>query len=102
MCAGHRVDVNRVIALTRDAKPFEFVVNPLNDSELAGACFSPDSRTLFFDIFGDAEDASGMTWAVTDPWHNGPPRRTRPHAGMPASRLEVCLLKSFRNADAPV
>lgn len=66
------VDVNRIIGLTRDAKPFEFVVNRLNDSELAGACFSPDSRTLFFNIFGDAEAGSGMTCAVTGPWHNGP------------------------------
>ena len=66
------VDVNRIIGLTREARPFEFAVNRLNDSELAGACFSPDSGTLFFNIFGDNETGSGMTCAVTGPWQNGP------------------------------
>ena len=66
------VDVNRIVALTPDAKPFEFAVNRLNDSERAGACFSPDSRTLFFNIFGDAQAGSGMTCAVTGPWERGP------------------------------
>jgi len=65
-------DVNRIVALTRDAQPFEFAVNRLNDSEIAGACFSPDSRTLFFNIFGDATADSGMTCAVTGPWERGP------------------------------
>ena len=48
----------------------------LNVSELAGACFSPSGRTLFFNIFGrarfDEDPVEGMTCAVTGPWHRGP------------------------------
>lgn len=66
------VDVNRLIGLTPDAEPFEFAVNRLNDSELASACFSPDTRTLFVNVFGDGEPGSGMTCAITGPWHLGP------------------------------
>ena len=47
----------------------------LNGSELAGACFSPSGRTLFFNIFGrarfDEDPVEGMTCAVTGPWHRG-------------------------------
>jgi uncharacterized protein len=68
--------VNRLIGLTRRGQPFEFAVNVLNGSELAGACFSPSGRTLFFNIFGrarfDEDPVEGMTCAVTGPWHRGP------------------------------
>ena len=66
------VDVNRIIGLTPDARSFEFAVNRLNDSEFAGACFSPDARTLFVNIFGDGDAGSGMTCAITGPWSTGP------------------------------
>jgi secreted PhoX family phosphatase len=66
------LDVNRLVGLTADARPFEFAVNRLNDSEFAGACFSPDSRTLFVNLFGDSDPGSGMTCAITGPWHRGP------------------------------
>ncbi len=66
------VDVNRMIGLTPGAEAFELAVNRLNDSEFAGACFSPDGRTLFVNIFGDASPGSGMTCAITGPWHVGP------------------------------
>lgn len=66
------VDVNRLIGLTRQAQPFELAVNRLNDSEFAGACFSPDSRTLFVNIFGNDTPGSGMTCAITGPWQRGP------------------------------
>jgi secreted PhoX family phosphatase len=69
-------NVNRLIGLTRSGRAFEFAVNVLNGSELAGACFSRSGRTLFFNIFGRArfdEDAvEGMTCAVTGPWRRGP------------------------------
>jgi secreted PhoX family phosphatase len=69
-------NVNRLIGLTRSGKAFELAVNVLNGSELAGACFSPSGRTLFFNLFGRArfdEDAvEGMTCAVTGPWRRGP------------------------------
>lgn len=68
-------NVNRLIGLTQAGEAFEFAVNVLNDSELAGACFSPSGRTMFFNIFGRArfdEENEGMTCAVTGPWARGP------------------------------
>jgi secreted PhoX family phosphatase len=70
--------VNRLIGLTPDGDAFEFAVNRFSDSELAGVCFSPDGRTMFFNIFGAAEGtpaefaSAGMTVAVTGPWEEGP------------------------------
>ena len=65
------VDVNRLVGITLAGQAFEFAVNRLNDSEFAGACFSPDGRTLFVNIFGDATPGSGMTCAITGPWTRG-------------------------------
>jgi secreted PhoX family phosphatase len=65
-------DVNRVIGLTPQGRPFEFAVNRFNSTELAGVCFSPDGRTMFFNIYGDGTPDSGMTCAVTGPWRRGP------------------------------
>lgn len=65
-------DVNRLIGLSRRGDAFEFAVNVLNDSEFAGACFSHDGRTLFVNLFGDGDaPGSGMTCAITGPWHRG-------------------------------
>jgi secreted PhoX family phosphatase len=64
-------DVNRLIGLTRRGQAFEFAVNRLNDSELAGACFSPSGRTLFVNIFGSGAAGSGMTLAIAGPWGKG-------------------------------
>jgi secreted PhoX family phosphatase len=65
-------DVNRLIGLSRDGLPFPFAVNRLNDSEFAGACFSPDGEILFVNIFGGGSAGSGMTCAITGPWRKGP------------------------------
>lgn len=65
-------DVNRLIGLSRDGLPFEFAVNVLNDSEFAGACFSPDGEILFVNVFGGSAPGSGMTCAITGPWRGGP------------------------------
>ena len=65
-------DVNRLIGLTRGGLPFTFAVNRLNDSEFAGACFSPDGNILFVNIFGSSTPGSGMTCAITGPWGRGP------------------------------
>jgi secreted PhoX family phosphatase len=69
-------NINRLIGLTRQGEAFEFAVNVLNDSELAGACFSPSGDTLFVNLFGRAQFSEdpkeGMTCAVTGPWHRGP------------------------------
>jgi secreted PhoX family phosphatase len=64
-------DVNRLIGLNRKGEAFEFAVNVLNDSEFAGATFSPDGDVLFVNIFGDGSPGSGMTCAITGPWRKG-------------------------------
>ena len=68
-------NVNRVIGIGRHGGAFEFAVNVLNGSEVAGCCFSPSGRTLFFNLFGRArfteEPVEGMTCAVTGPWRRG-------------------------------
>jgi hypothetical protein len=61
-----------VRGLTRDGQVFDIAANIANDSEVAGATFSPDGRTLFFNILGNrARDALGMTLAVWGPWEQG-------------------------------
>ena len=67
-----RTEVNRLVGLGATGAPFTFALNLLNDSELAGACFSPDGEILFVNIFGDATPGSGMTCAIWGPWHEGP------------------------------
>ncbi len=57
-------NVNRLIGLDADGRPFELAVNILNGSELAGACWSPDGEVLFVNIFGDDTPDSGMTCAI--------------------------------------
>jgi secreted PhoX family phosphatase len=70
--AGSLTDVNRLVALGANGEPFTFAVNLLNDSEFAGACFSPDGEILFVNIFGDGKPGSGMTCAISGPWADGP------------------------------
>jgi uncharacterized protein len=65
-------NVDRLIGLSRSGEPFEFAVNVYNQSEFAGACFSPDGDILFVNIFGDGTANSGMTCAIWGPWRRGP------------------------------
>lgn len=65
-------DINRLIGLGAKGEPFTFAVNVLNDSEFAGACFSPDGEILFVNLFGDGTPGSGMTCAIWGPWERGP------------------------------
>jgi secreted PhoX family phosphatase len=69
-------NVNRLVGLTHRGYAFEFAVNALNGSELAGVCFSASGRTMFVNIFGrarfDEERVEGMTCAITGPWKRGP------------------------------
>ena len=65
-------NVNRLVGLGDKGEPFTFAVNVLNDSEFAGACFSPDGEILFVNVFGDAAPGSGMTSAIWGPWERGP------------------------------
>ena len=53
--------------LTHEGEIFDFAQNIANDSELAGATFSPDGQTLFVNI-----QATGQTVAIWGPWDAGP------------------------------
>ncbi|HYD53426.1 MAG TPA: alkaline phosphatase PhoX [Gemmatimonadaceae bacterium] len=60
--------------LTREGRIFDFAQNLLNRTEFAGACFSPDGRTLFLNIMGSTTDAGplkGVTVAIRGPWEDG-------------------------------
>jgi secreted PhoX family phosphatase len=53
----------RIVAVTPAGELYTFAENILSLSEIAGACFSPDGSTLFFNI-----QRPGLTVAVTGPW----------------------------------
>lgn len=54
-----------LVGVTPEGGIYKFARNAdKNSSELAGACFSPDGSTLFFNI-----QKNGLTLAVTGPWH---------------------------------
>ncbi|HSJ65465.1 MAG TPA: alkaline phosphatase PhoX [Gemmatimonadaceae bacterium] len=60
--------------LTREGAIFDFAKNVLNETEFAGACFSPDGRILFVNIMGSTTDAgtqAGRTMAIRGPWERG-------------------------------
>jgi secreted PhoX family phosphatase len=66
--------------LTRRGKIFDFAMNTRDDSEFAGATFSPDGRTLFVNVQGDARGPMasssaprklGRTLAIWGPWDRG-------------------------------
>jgi len=60
--------------LTHEGRIFDLAKNVLNASEFAGACFSPDGRTLFVNTQGSTLDAGvelGMTFAIQGPWEKG-------------------------------
>ena len=68
---------NYVRGLTREGAIFDLVRNNINDVEWAGACFSPQGRTLFVSMYGDTSPtqapsgAKGMTFAIWGPWESG-------------------------------
>lgn len=60
--------------LTKDGAIFDLARNTLNDTEFAGACFSPDGRILFVNIMGSTLDggaAESRTLAIRGPWEMG-------------------------------
>ncbi|MGH7200812.1 MAG: alkaline phosphatase PhoX, partial [Planctomycetaceae bacterium] len=81
LCEDGDERVLRLHGLTRDGRLFTLAANnidltgrdknglPQRDyrtRELAGACFSPDGRWLFFNV-----QTPGVTFAVTGPWEDG-------------------------------
>ncbi|MEM0915063.1 MAG: alkaline phosphatase PhoX [Planctomycetota bacterium] len=53
----------RLVGVTPQGQTYLFGHNVWNTSEFAGACFSPDGRTLFVNI-----QSPGATLAITGPW----------------------------------
>ena len=52
-----------LVGLRVDGAQYPIADNAYTNSELAGACFSPDGSTLFVNI-----QVPGMTLAITGPW----------------------------------
>ena len=52
-----------VLGITRQGRCYSIARNAINRSEFAGACWSADGRTLFFNI-----QEPGVTFAVWGPW----------------------------------
>ncbi len=64
VCEDRGTKTARLIGVTPSGQPFVFAACHLK-SELAGATFSPDGSTLFFNL-----QKPGLTIAVTGPWHS--------------------------------
>jgi len=53
-----------LVGITDEGRVFPFAFNAVNDSEFAGATFSPDGRTLFVNM----QNGPGLTYAIWGPW----------------------------------
>jgi secreted PhoX family phosphatase len=61
---GKTTPYNYLLGVTPSGHVYKFGRNVMNQSELAGVCFSPDGSTLFVNIQHDP----GLTLAITGPW----------------------------------
>ena len=52
-----------MVGITEDKKIYRFAKSAAGESELAGVCFSPDSSTMFLNVYD-----VGVTLAITGPW----------------------------------
>lgn len=52
-----------VVGVNQSGELYQFAKNNINDSEYAGACFSPDGKTMFVNI-----QTPGITLAIWGPW----------------------------------
>jgi hypothetical protein len=52
-----------LVGVTPERRLYTLAENNYNGSELAGACFAPDGRTLFVNV-----QAPGLTLAISGPW----------------------------------
>ena len=68
---GKSTPGNYLLRVTPDGQVSRFARNALNNSELAGPCFSPDGSTLFVNI-----QSPGLTLAITGPWSASIPALT--------------------------
>ena len=56
---------NGVIQVNHDGQAFPFALNVMNNSEMCGACFSPDASTMFVNI-----QNPGITLAISGPFRS--------------------------------
>jgi secreted PhoX family phosphatase len=57
--------------LTPDGRIYDFARGNTNETEFAGATFSPDGNTLFVNQFGNGDPA--VTYAIWGPWRSRRP-----------------------------
>jgi uncharacterized protein len=96
---------DRLIGITPAGKYFELARSHRTDDETAGATFSPDGKTLFFNI-----QAAGLTVAITGPFRalpnaappivarSLPPRHLEPR--VPADYLMAALDRGYGKLEA--
>ncbi len=68
---GFVIPHNFMRGLTRHGELFDFAQNVIGDGEFTGATFSPDGRSLFFNVQTTSLDV-GRTYEVRGPFHRGP------------------------------
>lgn len=68
---GFVIPHNFMRGLTRDGDLFDFAENVIGDGEFTGATFSPDGRSLFFNVQTTSLDV-GRTYEVRGPFQRGP------------------------------
>jgi hypothetical protein len=54
-----------LVGVTPGGQPYKLAKNAVNNSEFAGATFSPDGSTLFVNM-----QTAGLTFAITGPWRS--------------------------------
>jgi secreted PhoX family phosphatase len=75
---------DRLVGITPAGKYFELAHVRVSDSETAGATFSPDGKSLYFNIQGE-----GLTLAITGPFRTAPASTDPPMArALPSRNLE--------------
>lgn len=62
-----------LVGVTADGGLYQLANNPYNESELAGACFAPDGRTLFLNI-----QKAGLSLAINGPFPAAHPAARAP------------------------
>jgi secreted PhoX family phosphatase len=63
ICEDAKKEVNMIRGVTKKGEFYTLAANALNNSEFAGACFSPSGKTMFVNI-----QNPGLTLAITGPW----------------------------------